>query len=37
MPSIQAAVAAKKAGYTNIFILTGGLPEWHSKGYPIER
>jgi len=37
MPSIQAAVAAKRAGYTNVFLLGGGFPEWHRKGYPVER
>jgi len=31
--SKQAAVAAEKAGYKNVDILPGGLPEWISKGY----
>jgi rhodanese-related sulfurtransferase len=37
MPSEQAAVTAKKLGYTNIMVYPGGYPEWTKKGYEIER
>jgi rhodanese-related sulfurtransferase len=31
--SMQAAVAAEKAGYMDIVLMPGGFPEWVSKGY----
>jgi rhodanese-related sulfurtransferase len=34
--SYKASVAAKKAGYTKINWLRGGLPEWVSKGLPTQ-
>ncbi len=37
MPSVTAAVAAKRAGYKNVFTFMGGYPEWRSKGYEIEK
>ena len=34
--SYKAAKAAIKAGYTNVYWLRGGIPEWKAKGYPVE-
>jgi len=34
--SYKASVAAKKAGYTKIFWMRGGFPEWASKGLPTQ-
>lgn len=33
--STEAATEATKAGYKNIRIMSGGFPEWKSKGYPV--
>ena len=30
--SYKASVTAKKAGYTKIYWMRGGFPEWSSKG-----
>ncbi len=34
--SYKAAVMAKKAGFTHVFWMRGGLPEWKAKGLPVE-
>lgn len=34
--SYKAGVTAAKAGYSKIYWLRGGLPEWKGKGYPTE-
>jgi rhodanese-related sulfurtransferase len=34
--SYKSCVAAIKAGYTKVFWLRGGIPEWKSKGLPVE-
>ena len=34
--SYKACVAALKAGYTRIYWLRGGFPEWNSKGLPTQ-
>jgi len=36
-PSVAAAVAAKKLGYTHIMLFDKGYPEWMKKGYEIEK
>jgi rhodanese-related sulfurtransferase len=35
--SLNGAKIAMEWGYKNVHLLKGGLPEWVSKGYPIER
>jgi rhodanese-related sulfurtransferase len=37
MPSVQAAFAAKRLGYTKTMVFPGGYPEWIKKEYGIER
>lgn len=34
--SYKAAKTAVKAGYTKVYWLRGGLPEWKAKGFPVE-
>lgn len=34
--SYKAANAAIKAGYTKVYWLRGGIPEWKAKGFPVE-
>ena len=34
--SYKSSVAAVKAGYTNVYWLRGGIPEWKSKGLAVE-
>ena len=34
--SLQAAMLAYAAGFSQIAILSGGIQEWYSDGYPIE-
>lgn len=34
--SYKSCVTALKAGFTHIYWLRGGFPEWAAKGYPIE-
>lgn len=34
--SYKASVVAMKAGYKNVHWMRGGIPEWKSKGYPVE-
>lgn len=34
--SYKSSVVALKAGYKNIYWLRGGIPEWKSKGLPVE-
>lgn len=34
--SYKAATVAIKAGYTNVYWLRGGIPEWKAKGYPVD-
>ena len=34
--SYKSCVAAVKAGYKNVYWLRGGIPEWKSKGLPVE-
>ena len=34
--SYKTAKAIIKVGYTNIYWLRGGIPEWKAKGYPVE-
>lgn len=34
--SYEAALAARKAGYTNVSWLLNGFPEWKASGYPTE-
>lgn len=34
--SYKSSVAAVKAGYQNVYWLRGGIPEWKSKGLPVE-
>jgi rhodanese-related sulfurtransferase len=34
--SYKASVVALKAGYNKISWFRGGIPEWKSKGYPVE-
>ncbi len=34
--SYKAAKVALDAGYTKVHWLRGGIPEWKSKGYPVE-
>lgn len=34
--SYKACVTARKAGYSNIYWLRGGAPEWKAKGFPME-
>ena len=34
--SYKASVTAQKAGYTKIYWLRGGFPEWASKGLPTQ-
>jgi rhodanese-related sulfurtransferase len=34
---VQAAVAAKKVGYTNVSVYFGGFPDWARKGYEAEK
>lgn len=34
--SYKSSKAAVKAGYKKVYWLRGGIPEWKSKGYPVE-
>jgi rhodanese-related sulfurtransferase len=34
--SYKAAIAAQKAGYSKIYWLRGGFPEWSAKGLPTQ-
>lgn len=34
--SYKAAVVAQKAGYTKVYWLRGGFPEWSAKGLPTQ-
>lgn len=34
--SYKACKAAVKAGYTNVYWMRGGIPEWKAKGLPVE-
>jgi len=34
--SYKASVVAQRAGYKTIYWLRGGIPEWKSKGLPVE-
>jgi rhodanese-related sulfurtransferase len=34
--SYKSSVVAIKAGYNNVYWLRGGIPEWKSKGLPVE-
>ncbi len=34
--SYKSSVAAVKAGYKNVYWLRGGIPEWKTKGFPVE-
>ena len=34
--SYTASTAAIKAGYTKVYWLRGGIPEWKKHGYPVE-
>ena len=34
--SYEAALAVRKAGYTNVYWLLNGFPEWKANGFPIE-
>ncbi len=34
--SYKASTAAIKAGYTKVYWLRGGIPEWKKKGLPVE-
>ncbi len=34
--SYKASKVASEAGYTRVHWLRGGIPEWKSKGYPVE-
>ena len=34
--SYKTAKAIIKVGYTNIYWLRGGIPEWKAQGYPVE-
>ena len=34
--SYKAAKVALDAGHTKVHWLRGGIPEWKSKGYPVE-
>lgn len=34
--SYKSSVAAVKAGHKNVYWLRGGIPEWKSKGLPVE-
>jgi rhodanese-related sulfurtransferase len=34
---MQAAVAARDAGYEDIRTFLGGFPEWVGKGYPVAK
>jgi rhodanese-related sulfurtransferase len=34
--SYKAGTVAIKAGYKKLYWLRGGMPEWKSKGYPVE-
>jgi len=34
--SYKASVVAVKAGYTSVYWLRGGAPEWKAKGFPME-
>lgn len=34
--SYKASRAAVKAGYTNVYWLRGGIPEWKNNGLPVE-
>ena len=37
MPSVKAAFAAGKLGYTNTMVFRGGYPEWIKRGYETEK
>ncbi len=37
MPSVKAAAAAKRLGYTRTMVYREGFPVWTQKGYPVER
>ena len=34
--SYEAALAVRKAGYTNVYWLLNGFPEWKANGFPVE-
>jgi rhodanese-related sulfurtransferase len=34
--SYKASITAIKAGYSKVYWFRGGLPEWKSKGFPVE-
>jgi ABC-type phosphate/phosphonate transport system substrate-binding protein/rhodanese-related sulfurtransferase len=34
--SYKSCVAARKAGFTQVYWFRGGFPEWVAKGYPVE-
>lgn len=34
--SYKASTAAIKAGYTKVYWMRGGIPEWKRKGFPVE-
>ncbi len=34
--SYEAALAVRKAGYTNVHWLLNGFPEWKANGFPVE-
>ena len=34
--SYKAATTAKNAGYSKVYLMRGGFPEWSSKGLPTE-
>lgn len=34
--SYKSCVTAVKAGFTNVYWLRGGIPEWKAKGLPVE-